>query len=405
MAVYGSALDWPTWIWFLLPTLGAGSLLVDLQLQRSVDTAFPDEEDAGTEPVDENPYRETSVSVVPVLSSVADCPFLFSATISWRFLAPASTEPHGNPGALAVNSLLDRVRRVTSMEHPSHHTFLERELEGVLGAPLPDASGLVTAFATDVRLVLRKKDQDYLEELDSLKKAISAWESRREHERNLREYLGDDVLQSPGDAVVWWLARHDDQIERAVEMIAPLTVLSAAANNEQPPERYRNFLSGAGHDAEPETGTGFGHPEPVDDEPAPVHTAEDAAPPEADQRASQEHLSAWMDGLGFEGGTAERAAFLHRIAVISEAAGRTDAAENIRREARGGVGEEPPGPLGGPLADEGRAGPVPEARGPRRSGWQVSPEGVVDEAEGPGARDFGMPRERKRDPEPAGEER
>ena len=41
----------------------------------------------------------------------------------------------------------------------------------------------------------------------------AARERQREYEKNLREYLGNDVLTTSGSAVVWWLARHleDDQ--------------------------------------------------------------------------------------------------------------------------------------------------------------------------------------------------
>ncbi|MFI5616198.1 hypothetical protein [Streptomyces sp. NPDC051567] len=393
--IVGAVLDWPNWLWFLLPTLGAGAFLADMVVPRSGGAharhaAEPDE--AAPEPPAELPYQETYVVVVPVESTVADCPFLFSATVSWRLVEGSTASTHGNPAALAATSVLQRVRRMTSAEHPSRCAFLERELEGFLGAPMPDYAGLVSAFATDIRLVLRQRDQEHLEELDGLRKAMDTWESRRQHERSLREYLGEDVLQSPGSAVVWWMARHDDQIERAVEMIAPLTVLSAAANDEEIPEAYRDLFRARESMAGEEPSGGFDHPEPI---------GEEAPPPSWPGQGRAGHqppidtLSVLLDEMGLAEGTTERAVFLYRLAGISDAAGRPEAAENIRMNLRGAgqdgghtsagsfedSGEEPPPTAGSgypPPSDTGHRSD--RVQPPRTGGWQVTPEGLVSEA-------------------------
>ncbi|MEU1088715.1 hypothetical protein ACFYPN_03645 [Streptomyces sp. NPDC005576] len=52
---------------------------------------------------------------------------------------------------------------------------------------------------------------------------------------------GDDV-KSADSAVVGWLARHENEIEKAVDMIGPLTRVSAAANDEEVPELFRHLL-------------------------------------------------------------------------------------------------------------------------------------------------------------------
>ncbi|MET9493850.1 hypothetical protein [Streptomyces sp. NPDC006552] len=328
----GVALGRPLWVWFLLSALIAGALLIDMRISRAEGTrptdSDLDSDESVPEPPAEVPYRETSIVVVPVQSAVEDCPFLFSAFVRWRPTSRFAPSSHGNPAALAATSILGRVESVTLTENPGRCTFLERSLEGVLGTPVLDSSRLVEAFATDIRLVLRPRDLEHLEELDGLRKAMGSWESRRQHERNLREYLGEDVLRSPGNAVVWWMARHDDQIERAVDMIAPLTVLSAAANDEEIPEEYRDLFRDRWKPAEGEPMGGLDHPEPGAGETPPGHGP---VPSGEGQEPPADLLAAWLDSEGFTEGSDETRVFLDRLARTSDAAGRPEAAENIRR--------------------------------------------------------------------------
>lgn len=329
----GVTLGRPLWVWFLLPALIAGALLIDMGVSRAEGTrpTAPDLGESVPEPPAEVPYQETSIVVVPVQSAVEDCPFLLSASVWWRPAGRFGPSSHGNPAALAATSVLQRVESLTLTENPGRCTFLERSLEGTLGTSGLDGSGLVEAFATDIRLVLRPRDREHLEELDGLRKAMGSWESRRQHERNLREYLGEDVLRSPGNAVVWWMARHDDQIERAVDMIAPLTVLSAAANDEEVPEEYRDLFRGRGKPVEGEPMSGFDHPEQGGGQTPPGHGP---IRPAAGQEPPADLLAAWLDSEGFTEGSDETRVFLDRLARTSDAAGRPEAAENIRRHMR-----------------------------------------------------------------------
>ncbi|MFJ9211471.1 hypothetical protein [Streptomyces sp. NPDC102264] len=416
----GAVLDWPIWVWFLFPALCAGALLIDMRIPRREGgfVRAPEPDSAEPEPPAESPYQETSVEVVPVESAVANCPFLFSARVRWRLADEVAGWSHGSPAALASASVLRRVQRMTSMEHPNRCAFLEHSMEGGLGMPAVDDEGLVVAFATDIRLALRQKDREHLDELDGLRKAVDTWESRRQHERNVRDYLGDDVLKSPGSAVVWWMARHEDQVERAVEMIAPLTVLSAAAGDEEIPEEYRDLFEARRGWIEDDPTGGFDHPEQFGEETPP---GGDSIRPTAEQQPpTSDRLSGWMEDLGIDEESVEGAAFLHRLAQISDAAGRPEAAENIRRklrrEGRGG-GASAAGPFEGgpsdpsPAADSAHAPPPCEgepdgyrsdgSRPFRAESWQVTPEGVVSEANetywsslgGPGQDDLGPDRE------------
>ncbi|MEU5975587.1 hypothetical protein [Streptomyces sp. NPDC047315] len=328
----GASYGWPVWGWMLLPTLVAGVLLLTMYWPGDAAAHHADPVPSGPdepEPPVEAPYFTNLLTGVPVPSAVEDYPFLFSATVWWRTTAECTPVAHGNPASLAVSLLLRRVQNATVAEHPSRSGFLERWLEGTLGAPTTDGSGLVTAFATDVRLTLRPADRERLDELDGLRKSVSVWEGRRRLERDRREYLGEDVLRTPGSAVVWWLARHDDEVERAVEMIGPLACLSAAANDQEVPEAFRHLCVPAGAAVEEEPAGGYGHPEPLDGSEA----AGEPRDPVRGERAwaPGERVSALLDDMGLSYGSPARTAFVHRMARMSEREGRPDVAASIRQ--------------------------------------------------------------------------
>ncbi|MGW2628633.1 hypothetical protein ACWC2K_04780 [Streptomyces chattanoogensis] len=396
--VLGAAFGWPVWIWILLPTLLAGVLLLTMLWPGSAVPSVFAEDGMGAaytapEPPPEPPYLEYPVNGVPVPSAVADYPFLFSATIRWRHAGGLTTVSHGNPASVAVTSILRRVQETAATEHPNRCGFLQHWLESTLGAPMADESGLVTAYATDVRLTLSLADQQRLDELDALRKSVGTWEGRRQHERNRRSYLGEDVLHTPGSAVVWWLSRHEDEIERAVEMIGPLTCLSAAANDEEVPEAFRHLCTPPGAPVESEPVGGFGHPEP--EEGAAVSEEREENLRRSWQAAPSEHVSALLDEMGFAQGSDERAVFVDRLARMSEKAGRPDVAQNMRRNLIGDP--HPTAPHAGDpdtpaqetsMEPDGmqRAsdGPSGRGEGTSPSGWEMSPTHMDPDPEAPG---------------------
>ncbi|GAA4695100.1 hypothetical protein [Streptomyces youssoufiensis] len=370
LVVLSIALGWPSWVWLLLPTLLAGALLLAISRPRKAEkppTAYG-QGPYVPEPPAAPPYHERVVEGVPIPSAVADFPFLFSGTVCWQPVAGANAASHANPSSLAVTSVLQRVQSATAAEHPSRFASLQYWLEGALGTPIIDGTGLVTAFATRVRLTLRPTDQQRLDELDALYKSLAASERHRQHERELRAYLGEDVLHTPGSAVVWWLARHEDEVERAVDMIGPLACLSAVANGEEVPETLRYLCTPSGAPAEGEPAGGFGHPEPGFD-------AEWAAGPaerNGRQSASHEHVSALLDELGLAPGSDERAAFVDRLARMSEAAGNKAAADSMRRDFPSEAAESTPPPA--TAADDVPAHEPPPT-GPARSEHLAEPRG------------------------------
>lgn len=106
----------------------------------------------------------------------------------------------------------------------------------------PDREDRVQAMALDVVLTLSDTDQERLDRLAAIRKDEAVWERQRRYEQNKRDYLGDDVLTSTGSAVVWWLAKNDDHVEKTVKDIGLLARLSSAANNTEVAEPFRHLV-------------------------------------------------------------------------------------------------------------------------------------------------------------------
>ncbi|MGW2257248.1 hypothetical protein ACWCXE_05120 [Streptomyces sp. NPDC001780] len=242
----GNLLHWSAWLWgFMSMVTASGSLLLVMTAlsggRASADPYEPEEPEPPEPPV-EQPYQETRVIDAALPSATDGYDFLFSATVWWRPVPDHADRPDVASPALAVSSVVSRALEVVRREEPGRAGVTRYLLEAELGVPLPDRSGRVMALAPDVTLTLAPADLERLRKLNDLRKDEEIWEHERQHERNKRRYLGDDVLKSTGSAVVWWLARHENEIEKAVDMIGPLARIAAAANDEEVPELFRHLL-------------------------------------------------------------------------------------------------------------------------------------------------------------------
>ncbi|MGW5929094.1 hypothetical protein ACWF2L_23020 [Streptomyces anulatus] len=229
----------------------SGSLLLVMTVlsgrRASADPYEPGEPEPPAAPV-EPPYQETQVIDAPLPSAIDGYDFLFTATVWWKPVLDHAGRSDGASPALAAASVVSRAGEVVRHEKPGRASFAQYLLDGELGILLPDRSEQVKAWAADVTLTLAPADRERLRKLNDLRKDEELWE----YERNKRRYLGDDVLKSAGSAVVWWLARHENEIEKAVHMIGPLAQIAAAANDEEVPELFRHLLvppMGAGNEA------------------------------------------------------------------------------------------------------------------------------------------------------------
>ena len=127
--------------------------------------------------------------------------------------------------------MLDRAIDAARAIAPSDHTAAGYRLAAALSEPLVAPRAAVQVWASDVRVDLADEDSERLAKLERIQKNLRLWEQERVHEKEVRRYLGEDALASPGTALVWWLARHEDDIRGAVDRIPDLTRISAVARD------------------------------------------------------------------------------------------------------------------------------------------------------------------------------
>ncbi|MGW2178827.1 hypothetical protein ACWCXX_12210 [Streptomyces sp. NPDC001732] len=363
-AVLGNLLHWSAWLWgFMSMVTASGSLLLVLTNlssgRASTDPYEPGEPEPPAAPT-EQPYQETRVIDAALPSAADGYDFLFSATVWWRPVPDRADWSDGASPALAVSSVVSRALEIVRREEPGRASFARYLLEGELGAPLPDRSGRVKALAADVTLTLAPADRERLRKLNDLRKDEEIWEYERQHERNKRRYLGDDVLESTGSAVVWWLARHENEIEKAVDMIGPLAQIAAAAKNEEVPEIFRHLLvppvgarseaasGGPLWDGDSQGGGMFDREEEV---------------------GVTDRLLLLLAAVGLKPDMDEYTVLVHRVIRSLEATGLNEAAEEIKRTffptPEDGWGE---GPEDGPSGEGDTTGPwSPDFPGPEDS--------------------------------------
>jgi hypothetical protein len=189
-------------------------------------------------PVDEPRDQGRWMAEVPLPCAEPGYRFVLSANVFWRPAPNRVGMRHTNPEALALDSIRTRASQITAGQAPGDHVAVGYQLAAALGTVLPDGSGQVVAWATDITLSIPDEDMARLRKLVELRKHEQLWEHERGLERSMRAYLRDEVLESPGCAVVWWLARHPDQVEDSARLIGPLAQLSAAAHGEPVPEVF-----------------------------------------------------------------------------------------------------------------------------------------------------------------------
>ncbi|MFE7312255.1 hypothetical protein ACFU7T_03935 [Streptomyces sp. NPDC057555] len=340
----GIGLDWPAWLLVLMgvTTLsGVGLVLVltppsPVRFHRGPQGAARPPQTAPAPPPApaapaEPPFHQRQVDNVQLPSALEGYDFLFSATVLWR---PVRGYANGDLANLAVMHLLTRARTVTSGERPEREDFVRHLLGGILGFPCQDQGNQVITRGADIRLTLAAADRERLQKVADLRKSQDLWERERAYERRKRAYLGDEVLKTPGSAVVWWLARHDDKVEQTVGMIGPLAQISAAANDTELPEHLRHLIAWHpapdpnGHPGDPGTygpAPGPGTAGPWDG----PFTAPGAATPDD---APADHLSGLLTDLGLTEDSDTRTVLVHRIIRQMKDIGRHEEAERIRRE-------------------------------------------------------------------------
>lgn len=233
VVVIGLTLGWSAWIWIplaILPAVGGVVLAKQIALSRRPEP-FP-ELISDQVPAPEPDPNQVALSEVSLPSAVPDYCFLVSGTVCWRENSKAPGRQHRNLDAVAKEAITSRAADALLNAQPHEHSVLSERLNVDLGTEQVVPTGHVYAWGEGFTVTLPEIDRNRLERLANLRKDVEMWEQERSHERNVREYLGDDVFSSPGSAVVWWLARHykgeDSGVSAAVANIGNLRDLTAA---------------------------------------------------------------------------------------------------------------------------------------------------------------------------------
>lgn len=148
--------------------------------------------------------------------------------------------------------------------------------------------------------------------------AQAIWEHERKYEQNKRAYLRGDVLKDPGSAVVWWLTRNDDHVEKTVQDIGLLAQLSSAANNTDVPETFQQFL------------LRFAPPH-VSDPAYPSPNGSDAAWSSEREDSAADRFDAFLHAMQFDDCDPQRRLFARRVADCAATHGRHDVADELIR--------------------------------------------------------------------------
>ena len=168
-------------------------------------------------------------------------------------------------------------------------------------------------MAENITLILHEQDQERLDKLAEVRKDKAVWEHQRKYEQSKREYLGEDVLKDTGSAVVWWLAKNDDHVEKTVADLGLLAQLTSAANDTDIPEQLQDLFS------EPSDESTIPGSEEMD----PKHTFQD--------QAAEDHLADFFDAMGFTDGDPRRAMVAKQISTIVSEQNQHETAENLLR--------------------------------------------------------------------------
>ncbi|GAA3782007.1 hypothetical protein GCM10022403_015700 [Streptomyces coacervatus] len=340
LVIIGLIFDWPLWAWPIV----AGALLVgaaaSLVVTHRRKPYIPPERllEPDVQPVER---WERMIKQVSLPSLEEDYDFQFSATVRWRPLDAPANAPVVNPGGLAIEAILDRVRHITRQAPPHRSSLTEHHLNGALATMLPDPSNRVVAMAENVQLSLSDSDRDRLEKLATVRKDEAVWEHERKWEQNRRAYLSGDVLKTPGSAVVWWLAKNDERVDKTVSDIGLLAELSSAANNIPVPEDFHRFVPGLAALRVPGTA---------------VREEARMGP-----RTPDEYVEELLQGTGLDEDDPRRELFIKRIADAARGAGLHEVAEVLERRRDAFASTDPayePSPdhddFGNPPFDEGQ---------------------------------------------------
>ncbi|MFF0514568.1 hypothetical protein [Streptomyces sp. NPDC004250] len=312
LAIAGLTQAWPMWLWATLAVLlvAAPAVTVRTAALRRGPIPATFEEQLTAPPVERTEHR---ISHVAMPSSWDDYRFVLSATVRWCLTESTGSTAVLNPAGLAVQDVLNRARAITERRKPGDASLVQHELSGALSRMCAEPTGQLQAMAEDITLTLPQQDQERLDRLARVRKDEAVWEHQRKYEQSKRQYLGEDVLKDTGSAVVWWLARNEEHVERTVGDLPLIAQLTSAANDTDIPERLQTLLS---------------QQLPAADLPEQVNPDTEFTPP---QQTAADHLLSFFNAIGFSEGDDRLTFVAKQISDIIKQQNRHETAEDLLR--------------------------------------------------------------------------
>lgn len=262
--------------------------------------------------------REERVTNVLLPTNRDDYYFLFSATVIWLPVRGVKDEPRTNMAALAVDAVLTRARIITDQRDPGNASLVQHELASSLGEIQIEDTRRLQVMAESVQLTLPEDDQERLNKLAAVRKEEAIWEHERKYEQSRREYLSEDVLKNPGSAVVWWLSRNDDHVEKTVQDIGLLSQLTSAAHDRDIPSAFSDLRP-------------WPTPEDIPDSPYHGPNGSDGAQSSESGVSATDHFGAFLLAINLGEHDPQRCLFARQVADLAARHGRQEVAEEIVR--------------------------------------------------------------------------
>lgn len=153
-------------------------------------------------------YGERIIENRPIPSTDPDFGFVFSARVRWRFVDGREDMA----SELAIEqSVIARASAVSAEHDLENQETALGELRSELAIPEMESTGAGRAWAKDVVLVVSDEGAKLLAARVELRRERRLRHEKRVLEKDLRSYLQTDAMATPGNAVAWWLAQHDEQ--------------------------------------------------------------------------------------------------------------------------------------------------------------------------------------------------
>ncbi|WP_017582049.1 hypothetical protein [Nocardiopsis valliformis] len=224
-------LDW--WALALVPPL----LLIGVLalMLSSTKAALPGETETPPDPFVESGPQGARIRESPLPSQDDEYPFVFSAMVRWKWTGEPDPRLR-NPGEFAKHMVMEQAERVSTGYRPKDHDVARHRVASVLGVAAHGFDGALEAWAEDVTVTLSEEDESRLARIAKARKEGALWEVERSVESAKRRYFADDVLATPGSAIVWDLVRGDADVNRTHDLIEVLTRVAEASKCADPAE-------------------------------------------------------------------------------------------------------------------------------------------------------------------------